>query len=164
VYTAQDSPGRLSDGPGDYGNYTFGQTIGMQIPVLKATFSDMVMTMTFKEPEFEKVQKDAWFVGGRVRFFPEKKNAPEIQEMVRVFERGRERERESVCVCVSGCMCVCMHVCMYVCMYLCMYVYVSVCVCVGVGVWVWVCGCTCMYVHTHMCVCTYIYIYIYAYI
>ena len=106
MYTAQDSPGRLSDGPGDYGNYTFGQTIGMQIPVLKATFSDMVMTMTFKEPEFEKVQKDAWFVGGRVRFFPEKKNAPEIQEMVCVFERGRERERESVCVCVCLCVCV----------------------------------------------------------
>jgi len=83
----------------------------------------MVMTMTFKEPEFEKVQKDAWFVGGRVRFFPEKKNAPEIQEMVRVFERGRERERERecVCVCLGACVYVCMYVCMYVCIYVCMY-------------------------------------------
>ena len=83
MYTAQDSPGRLSDGPGDYGNYTLGETVGMQIAVLKATISDMVMTMTFKEAEFQSLLQDAWFVGGRVRFFPdEKKSMPEIQELV----------------------------------------------------------------------------------
>jgi hypothetical protein len=91
VYTAQNSPGRLSDGPGDYGNYTFGETVGMQIAVLKATFSDMIMTMTFKEAEFQSLRQDTWFVGGRVRFFPEKTSVPEIQELV--------------CVCVCVCVC-----------------------------------------------------------
>jgi len=76
--------GRISDGPGDYGNYSKGITFGKRFQALKAIYTPVVggggsIGIVFASRTFENLMDytshDAWALGKVLRFFPSENSA-----------------------------------------------------------------------------------------
>ena len=88
----QANGGRISDGPGDYGNYTEGVLEGQAIQLMAATYNppaapgeDGTVLLEFADARFSTLLRqtglEAWLPGTKVRFLPAEVGAPLVTEL-----------------------------------------------------------------------------------